>query len=321
MSIAQPILERTIPQSPEILEGLLSGRLRIEGGVIRIVAGQPGAGQIVSHIKFPSDPDMARQAMEKLTNQLGMANNGIESIQGSLGVLQSLQVANLALSGLNLVVSVAGFAIVCHKLNKISATLQEHSAKLDQLLNLVHGIKIKDQLKDAATFKALLDSARQFSENGDTQQLKQLILPMRQQYELAKQLLLQPIEASAPTVFRDGTDHVFNLQQRYFHLGLGLVFIQQKIGDYKFALETLEELQHSWSRMNKLIVGQLETDQNWLMEMTNDEYHGLKLFLAQRKKIIPAIEYQSNLLKLLMERPDIAELVSNDQCEIILIAA
>lgn len=321
MPVAQSILERTIGQSPDIIEGIATGKYRIEGGVIRVVAGQPGAGQIVAHLQFPSDPDMAKKAMEQLSSQISMANKGIESIQSSLGVLQSLQVANLALSGLNLVVSVAGFAIVCKKLNKISATLQEHSAKLDQLLNLTQGLHLRENLKDIAKFKATLDSVRQYSESGDNQQLRPLIFKIREQYEFAKLQLLGPMGKSASAVFRGNTDQVLLLQERFVHLGMALAFTQQKVGECKFALEALDDLHESWSQMNKLIVDQLETDQNWLENMTSEEYLGLKLFLAQRKKIIPAIEYQINLLKLFSEHPALAEAACNDSSEIILLVA
>ncbi|EML0363900.1 hypothetical protein RI835_003296 [Providencia rettgeri] len=187
MSIASEILIRTFEQSPEILEGLKSGLYKIWGGVIRVTAGHDNAGSIIAHLKFPNDMSQAQQSIESLqavlSKQMDGLQGGIDALQSSMGVLQSLQSANLAMSGLNLAVSAVGFAIVCHKLNRIEGTLKQHEQKLDILLQLATEAHQRELFRDEARFIANVDCTRQFAAMGDIQQLKSLIPTFKEQYE------------------------------------------------------------------------------------------------------------------------------------------
>jgi len=93
---------------------------------------------------------------------------GMDGLQQSMNVLQGLQVANLAMTGLNLAVTTAGFVVVCKKLNKISAQIQEQSEGVAQTLHLVGEVHERSLLNDEARFRALLRSAQQFCGEGDT---------------------------------------------------------------------------------------------------------------------------------------------------------
>ena len=64
---------------------------------------------------------------------LGMAVNAVQdtvtisklnAIQSSLGIMQAMQIGTLALSGLNLGVSIIGFAILYQKLGQINEQLK-----------------------------------------------------------------------------------------------------------------------------------------------------------------------------------------------------
>lgn len=198
-------LIRTINESPEIIEGLAKGTLTLWGGVIRRAKGQEGAGQIVAHVIFPDNP----KDMENSVSQLQQAMNqhysnlqssidnvqqqlqtGLSSIQSNMQVLQGLQVANLALSGLNLAVSVAGFAIVCQKLNTISKTLESHTDKLNIIINYLAKAEQKDEFRHQATFIALIKSLKQYSEVNDFEMVKSLEPKLRCQFEFNKLLLV-----------------------------------------------------------------------------------------------------------------------------------
>ncbi len=183
MPVIQEVLYRTFNQSSEILEGLSNGLYAIYGGVIRITKGNDKAGTIVAHLKFPGNEQQTAESIEKVKSSLSNIQGGIDSLQNSLGSLHTLQYANIALSGLNLAVSAAGFAIVCKKLNGIESILNTHTQKLDTLLSLVLDTHQKESFKQAARFNAVITTARQFVEMNDYEQLKTLIRPFIEQYE------------------------------------------------------------------------------------------------------------------------------------------
>jgi hypothetical protein len=336
MSIVSEILIRTIEQSPEILEGLKSGLYRIWGGVIRVTAGHDNAGTIKAHLKFPNDMSQTQQSIESLqailskqmadmqgtlSTQIGGLQGGIDTLQSSMDALQNLQYANLAMSGLNLAVSAVGFAIVCHKLNRIEGTLNQHGQKLDALLHLAVEARQREQFRDEARFIASVDSARQFAELGDIQQLKSLIPAFKEQYEFTRLVLLNSAKKANNPVFTLSLNELTTLQERLMHLGLFLSYVQQKIGATRYAAEALQKLQQDWLTIDETIVSSVTEDSRSLRHLKKSEMNHLQKLLNHRKESLPALEYQSQLLTLAIESPDILEALNDDSQEMLLLAA
>lgn len=336
MSVAAEILIRTFEQCPEILEGLKSGLYKIWGGVIRVTAGHDNAGTIKAHLKFPNDMSQTQQSIESLqavlsqqmTDMQGVLSNkmdglqsGIDALQSSMGVLQNLQYANLAMSGLNLAVSAAGFAIVCHKLNRIEGTLNQHGQKLDALLHLAVEARQREMFRDEARFIASVDSARQFAELGDIQQLKSLIPAFKEQYEFTRLVLINSAKKANDPVFSHSLNELTTLQERFMYLGLFLSYVQQKIGATRYAAEALQKLQQDWLTIDETIVSSVTEDSRALRHLRKSEMTHLQNLLNHRKERLPALEYQSQLLTLAIERPELLEAINDDSQEILLLAA
>ncbi|EJD6370323.1 hypothetical protein AB6F62_20625 [Providencia huaxiensis] len=325
MSVAPEILIRTFEQSPEILEGLKSGLYKIWGGVIRITAGHDNAGSIVAHLKFPNDMSQARQSIESLqavlSKQMDGLQGGIDVLQSSMGVLQNLQYANLAMSGLNLAVSVVGFAIVCHKLNRIEDTLNQHRQKLDALLEMAVETHQRERFRDESRFITSIDCARQFATMGDIQQLKSLIPTIKEQYEFTRLVLNNSAKKANNPVFCQSLNELATLQERFMYLGLILSYIQQKIGATYFAAEAIQKLQQDWLTINETIVSSITEDNCALRHIKKSEMEHLQKLLKYRKERLPALEYQSQLLTLAIERPDLLNVINDDSPEILLLAA
>lgn len=325
MSIASEILIRTFEQSPEILEGLKSGLYKIWGGVIRVTAGHDNAGSIIAHLKFPNDMSQAQQSIESLqavlSKQMDGLQGGIDALQSSMGVLQSLQSANLAMSGLNLAVSAVGFAIVCHKLNRIEGTLKQHEQKLDILLQLAAEAHQRELFRDEARFIANVDCTRQFAAMGDIQQLKSLIPTFKEQYEFTRLVLNNSAKKANNPVFYQSLNELATLQERFMYLGLFLSYIQQKIGATPFAAEAMQNLQQDWLTINETIVSSITEDNCALRHIKKGEMEHLQKLLKYRKERLPALEYQSQLLTLAIERPDLLNVINEDSPEILLLAA
>lgn len=307
-------LTRTISSAPEIIDGIKSGLFKVWGGVVRYAAGHPKGGQIVGHLQFPGD---AAQAAEQIA-QLQQALGGVE---GALGVLQNLQYANLALSGLNLAVSIAGFAIVCKKLNGISEQLQQQSEKLDVLIEMAADVKAREELRDSARFRAALKTVRQFAEQGDLQGLKGQVANLHEQYELTKLTLSRATADVTRTGFVESLDVLQSLQQRMMYVGFLQAYVQQSTAGEKYAIESLRELQEDWLQINTVIVEAIAANQDWVEQLTQDTGDNVVSFLEFRKQAAPAIDYQLGLLEFAASHPEAAELLNEEVSEIRFLAA
>jgi hypothetical protein len=151
----EQVVTRQIPK--EILEGLANGSLKDYGGHVRDLA-----GRIRAHLIFKNV-----DAMEHVSKQLGGISGQLGQANQQLNLLQGLQTATLALQGLNLGVSVVGFAIVCHKLNSISQHLVKMEQKLDDLLDAHNRAEWKHELARQATLHANLMNLSSGLRTGD----------------------------------------------------------------------------------------------------------------------------------------------------------
>lgn len=311
------ILARTISSAPEIVEGIRSGLYTVWGGVVRVSKGYQGGGQIVGHLLFPAKQEQASEQIVRLQEAL----TGAGGVQDSLGVLQNLQYANLALSGLNLAVSVAGFAIVCHKLNGISSQLQQQSEKLDQLLAMAAEARVREGLRDSARFSAALKTVRQFAEQGDIQGLRSQVPNLHEQYEITKLTLQNATANVTEKDFLSSIEVLSGLQQRMMYLGFLQSYVQQRSGSEKYAIETLRELQEDWLKIDTVIVDSIAANQAWVEQLSQGAGDKIVSFLEYRKEVAPAIEYQASLLEFTASNPNAAELLNDDMAEIRFLAA
>jgi len=321
MPVTQKVLYRTFNQSSEILEGLSNGLYAIYGGVIRITKGNDKAGTIVAHLKFPGDEQQTAESIEKLKSSLSNIQGGIDNLQNSLGSLHTLQYANIALSGLNLAVSAAGFTIVCKKLNGIESILNTHTQKLDKLLSLVLDTHQKESFKQAARFNAVITTALQFVEMNDYEQLKTLICPFIEQYEFTSLILKNCARSANHESFFTSLPELSLLQERFMHLGLCLSYIQQKINAPKYALETMQKMQNDWLEINETIVATLTASPKTIYALTQQSAANIRSFLAYRKERNSGIEYQTNLLMLAEKHPELSEIINAESDDILLLAA
>ena len=139
------LLDVTFEVPNRIREGLHTGSLLREGGVVRRDTGEiemflresSGLSQELAKGNLPSSPLLSSQ------------------ISG----LRSLSTAALGMQVLNLGVSAIGFAVVISKLNKIQASLQEIHKKLDKLLVEVQWISRRQDLEMVGKMKTALEIA------------------------------------------------------------------------------------------------------------------------------------------------------------------
>lgn len=315
-------LIRSLPDIPEVLAKIQSGEYTIWGGVVRHTAGTEKGGQIVGHLLFPSDPLQTQQALQNLQNtiskSLGSLQEGMEGLQKSMNVLQGLQAANLVMTGLNLAVTTAGFVIVCQKLNKISAQIEAQSIGIAQTLSLVGDVHERNLLRDEAKFRSLLFSSQQFCENGDVDQLKNLIPMLHQEYQFTKLVLSKHASIGSSSVER--LSEIVILQDRLVNIGMMMSHVQMKSGAAKQGSHSLTQLSSDLGTLNAARIKALSSNRNVAATVSAAHFAALTSFLKDGSAMVPALNYQADVIELESRHPGLAQKASESK-EILLVAA
>lgn len=124
----------------EILNGLSEGVLERSGGVIRRADGK----NVVAWLKETGSE----------LNDNSLSGQGIPQVLQNQQVMMGLQIANLA-------VSVAGFAVVCHKLDGVKQGIERLDSKLEHLQSGQDWLDKKQLLTQVAPIASALESMRE----------------------------------------------------------------------------------------------------------------------------------------------------------------
>lgn len=134
---------RAVP--PEIVDGVTSGLYKVTGSVVREISSGRGVAflqetsvmQSLLNSAFSGIGATLQNGFSPLGVVALIENQQIKSriaeVQSSLALLQNLQIGTLAISGLGLGVSVAGFAMMLKRLNGIEAQLGVIETKIDRV--------------------------------------------------------------------------------------------------------------------------------------------------------------------------------------------
>lgn len=322
MSVNADALLRSLPDLPDVLAKIQSGLYTLCGGVVRHAPGTGKGGQIVGHLLFPGNALQTQESLKNLQSMLssglGSLQPGVGQLQQSMSVLQGLQSANLLLSGLNIAVTAVGFVVVCEKLNKISGQIEAQSQGIAQTLKVVGEIHDRGLLLDEARFQSLRDSARQFCECDDFDQLKDLIPKFHEQYHYNRLVLEKHAPIARSSLERLG--EIGLLQDRLIHLGQMMSHVQMKIGAAKFGHECLLRLEGDLGRFNAQRVEALASDRQLASSVTQEQFAELTGFLQRGKQIRPALNYQADVITLEVEHPGVLDRASTGNQIMLLVA-
>jgi len=152
------VLLRKVPA--HLLAGVQTGDLQVYGSIIRSLT----SGQIVGHLQETSG--LARLGATALSApaSLPLAGAGLaadvvghgvsyvqnEQIKAAVDVVQNLQIANLALGAVGIGVSIAGFAILSAKINRVEASMDAMADRLDEIARGVDSLR-RDRIADDFT--------------------------------------------------------------------------------------------------------------------------------------------------------------------------
>lgn len=138
------IYQEAFDLSGELLEGVLSGKYKVFGGVVRYAAG-PNKGQIVKHLK-PVDLDNAQQAKN-------LAVNVAKQLKGNTPALVAVGAAAAAAIGTGIYFAVKGREPKAVKefrsaLGQYLASIRNGDLSLDEIENLSEQIQELKKRKD-----------------------------------------------------------------------------------------------------------------------------------------------------------------------------
>lgn len=151
------MLLRKVPEA--LVAGVASGQYKVYGSIIMDVA----TNRIAGHLQETGFQQIAGLALKgafsaadplgSLVSAVGSVANFVqnEQIKAALSTVVSLQQASVALGIVNAGVSVAGFAILAHKIDRVRDRVDAMGARLDEI-----GRKI-DELRLDAIEKDLVD--------------------------------------------------------------------------------------------------------------------------------------------------------------------
>jgi hypothetical protein len=148
------ILLREIPD--QLLTGVASGEYRVSGSIIQSVT----SGRIVGHLQETSAlssllssgpltlPQIALEAVSVAQN---------EQIKAGLAVIRSLQIANLALSGISIGVSIAGTALLARRIARVEQKVDAILPGLVAIARGIEGLRAERIAEDFTRLRTLAD--------------------------------------------------------------------------------------------------------------------------------------------------------------------
>lgn len=156
-SLANTLL-REIPG--HLLAGVASGEYRVSGSIIQSVT----SGTIVGHLQETSAlssllssgplalPQLALEAVSVVQN---------EQIKAAIAVVQSLQVANLALSGISIGVSIAGTALLARRIARVEQKVDAILPGLAAIARGIEGLRAERIAEDFTRLRTLADQVEE----------------------------------------------------------------------------------------------------------------------------------------------------------------
>lgn len=150
-----------IPES--LVAGYQSGQFQLFGSILKDTAN----GRIIGHVQQTGILDtFTRSALQAVQAPLtggfsplgvvsiwqnGQISGRLRDMQGTLGLLQNMQIGTLAVSGVGLGISVAGFALVLNKLKGITSHLETLENKIDGITKERRGDDIQVIFSDISS--------------------------------------------------------------------------------------------------------------------------------------------------------------------------
>lgn len=231
-------LTRSIPDS--VLAGVLSGSYKIFGGVVR-----NDAGQIVAHLVNAGNPVNLLSTFLSPVNTVfsGLNTYQLYRVGADVQKLIGLAQTSMAISGLTLAVSSAGFLFLNNKINKIDKKLEEMAADLKYIRKFL-------ELHERARLISALKVIRELGQIEDASTKTQMLINSRQTlgeiHEKYKALLLEDKSAK----------ELMPIEEYFTITAIGHALCSAELGMHEQATYDLLESYLTWREAAKTFVGE-----------------------------------------------------------------
>jgi hypothetical protein len=159
------VLLREVPE--RLVAGVGSGELKVYGSIIRSMVN----GRVVGHLQETSGLANLAGNMLMAPASLPLQGGGLvldavghsvsyvqnEQIKAAIELLQSMQLASLALGAASIGVSVAGFAVLSRKLGRVEAKVEQLEPKLQEIQGTVRAIRSDQLAEDFVRLRTALE--------------------------------------------------------------------------------------------------------------------------------------------------------------------
>lgn len=196
---------RHIPASQ--LAGILLGSHTVHGGVVR-----DGLGRITSHLVTGGATSLASSFLPGVgllgslinAGQLYSIGRDVQQVQQTANTILQVSMAGTALAGLGVVTSVAGFAYLSHRLNKIDD-------KLSRIEKDIKAIKSLLQCKQKAELHTAIDQLRQAELNANAHLRHDLLMRSMELFTMLTHFYKEQWVNAEEINQTDGLDEYFTL--------------------------------------------------------------------------------------------------------------
>ncbi|MFK0570357.1 hypothetical protein [Endozoicomonas sp.] len=319
---------------PDELLSRLGTELMISGGTIRVAPGFDKAGSIVRHLRFPENAQAASQVMEQLKataeqNQqaLGAIGKTVSQNQGLLQNIQSMQHATMVMQGMNLAVTVAGFAIVINQLNKISRKLDQvirqldqMDIKLDTLLLTANEIKSYQESVQFSRFTANLESLNEALRLEKLVMADQAIITLREsehQFKLLCERQLQEVKV----VYKNPEPFQINFMGA-MGASMCIANARAQMGDLKEAENIIANINDWQSSIKTAVLLPLEKKNApvWLGRLNDQKQSAAKKVVNTQQAVPETLQYLSDTYQLCRQSGrELKSLLAEDQDKLLVI--
>ena len=231
-------LTRSIPDS--VLAGVLSGSYKVFGGVIR-----NDAGQIVAHLVNAGNP---ANLLSTFLSPINSAFSGLNTFQlyrigTDIQKLIGLAQASMAISGLTLAVSSAGFLFLNNKINKIDKKLEEMAADLKYIKKF---LELQERARLISALKVIRDLGQIENISTKTQMLINSRQTLGEIHEKYKALLIED----------KSVKELMPVEEYFTITAIGHALCSAELGMYDQAANDLLESQLVWRNAAKSFVSE-----------------------------------------------------------------
>jgi hypothetical protein len=231
------------------------------------------------------------------------ANKQLGEIKQAVTSLTSLAHATVALQGLNIAVSAAGFAVVCHKLNRIADELHQVREMIAQVLALQQRAQFEREMERYTYFTAQVENLARGLRMGDPVMtgtaINDLTVPACFQAWVCEQLLKDPVSVYRnPKALTHPLDMVLASRLAQAHAFAALGHLDEALQ----SVGKLAEWQAARWRELEAPLGREQHDPPiWMGRLPMDARRAIKDLVTRQAKIPEALAYLQNELRFCLD--------------------